>query len=125
MADAWQSRPERPVAAPLQHIRLSEEIERLKHEPTWRTGDRNAITLTKEPALRVVLIALKQNAKLHEHQAGGPVTIQAVSGLLRVTIVGLALDLRPGEIAVLESAIDHEVEALEEATLLLTLVKPT
>jgi quercetin dioxygenase-like cupin family protein len=125
MADAWQSRPERPAAVPLRHIRISEQIERLKQEPTWRTGDRNAITLIKEPTLRLVLIALKKGAKLHEHQAGGPITIQAVSGSLRLTIAGRASELRSGEIAVLESAIGHEVEALEEVTLLLTLVKPT
>lgn len=125
MAEPGQSRLERPVTVPLLHVRISEQLERLKREPTWRTGDRNAITLIKEPTLRLVLIALKKGAKLHEHQASGPVTIQAVSGSLRLTIAGQALELRSGEISVLESAIDHEVEALEEAALLLTLVKPT
>lgn len=67
---------------------------------------------------------LKKGTTLHEHQASGPVTIQAVSGSLRLHTAGQALDLRPEEIAVLESAIEHEVEALEEGALLLTLVKP-
>lgn len=123
MADTWQSRLDRPALVPLLHVRLNEQLERLKEEPTWRTGDRNAITLTKEPTLRLVLIALKKGAKLHEHQASGPVTIQAVSGSLRLHTAGQTLELRPGEVAVLESAIDHEVEALEEGALLLTFVK--
>lgn len=125
MADTWQSRPDRPALVPLLHVRLDEQIARLKSEPTWRTGDRNAITLTKEPTLRLVLIALKKGAKLHEHQAGGPVTIQAVSGSLRLHTAGRSLALKAGEVAVLESAIEHEVEALEEGALLLTFVKLT
>jgi quercetin dioxygenase-like cupin family protein len=125
MADTWQARLERPATGPLLHTRIGEQVEHLKQEPTWRTGDRNSITLTKGPTLRVVLIVLKKGATLHDHQVGGPITIQAISGSCRLTIAGQVSDLRSGDIAVLESAIDHEVEALEEATLLLTVVKAT
>ena len=76
---------------------IEEQLERLRQEPT------------KEPALRLVLIALKKGAKLS----------------LLVHAAGHALELRPGEIAILESAIEHEVEALEESGLLLTIVRPT
>lgn len=100
-----------------------EQLERLKQESTWRSSDRNAITLTKEPHLRVVLIAMKTGARLHEHQATGPVTIQAVSGLLRLSVGNQILKVKPGEVVLLESAIEHGVEALEENGLLLTLVK--
>ena len=123
MANTWQPRPDRPAVTPLLHVRINEQLERLKREPTWSAGERNAITLTKEPTLRLVLIALKKGAKLHEHQAGGPITIQALSGSLRVHALGHSQELGPGEIVVLESAIEHEVEAIEESALLLTLVK--
>ena len=126
MSQGWHSRPERPTPVlPVLHVRLREQLELLRQEPTWRSSDRNAITLTKEPHLRVVLIALKKGARLHEHQAGGPITIQAAAGSLRLSVGSQILELRAGEIAVLESAIEHEVEALEESGLLLTLVKPT
>ncbi len=126
MSQGWQSRSERPTPViPVLHIRLREQLEHLKQEPTWRSSDRNAITLTKEPHLRVVLIAMKKGARLHEHQASGPITIQAASGALRLSVGGQILELKPGEVAVLESAIEHDVEALEESGLLLTLIKPT
>ena len=125
MPEAWQSRSERPTpVVPLVHARIEELIEGLKQEPTWRSSDRNAITLTKEPHLRVVLIAMKKGARLHEHRASGPLTIQAASGSLRLSAADQILELKPGEVAILESAIEHEVEALEESALLLTLVKP-
>ena len=124
MSQDWQSRSERPTPGlPALHIRLREQLEHLKQEPTWRSSDRNAITLTKEPHLRVVLIAMKKGARLHEHQATGPITIQAVSGSLRISIGNQILVLKPDEVTVLESAIEHEVEALEDSGLLLTLVK--
>lgn len=65
MPESWQSRSERPTPVlPLLHIRLREQIEHLKDEPTWRSSDRNAITLTKESNLRVVLIVMKKGARM-------------------------------------------------------------
>jgi quercetin dioxygenase-like cupin family protein len=122
--EGWHARVDRPAAGPVLHVRIAEQLERLKQETTWRSGDHNAITLTKSPTLRVVLIALKPGARLHEHQATGPVTIQPVSGSLRLRTAGRAWDLKPGEVAVLESAIEHEVQAVEECAFLLTILKP-
>ena len=122
--EGWHARPDRPVADPVLHVRIAEQLERLKQETTWRSGDHNAITLTKAPTLRVVLIALKRGAKLHEHQATGPITILLVSGLLRLRAAGRAWDLKPGEVVVLESAIEHEVQAVQECAFLVTIVKP-
>lgn len=54
-----QARRDRPQAGPFVHNRLLEEVERLKTEPAWRDGDRNAITLTTT-GLRLVLTVLRQ-----------------------------------------------------------------
>jgi hypothetical protein len=79
----------------------------------------------RRPAARVPRRASMNGARLHEHQAAGPITIQAASGSLRLSAGGQALMLKAGEITVLESALEHEVEALEESALLVTLVKTT
>jgi quercetin dioxygenase-like cupin family protein len=121
MADQRQARPDRPAAGPLVHVRLQEGIERLKHEPAWRSGDRNAITLTKEPALRVVLMALHKGARVHEHRAGGSLTFQLITGAVRFRAAGRDVELGPGEVVVLEPAVAHELEALAESACLLTL----
>ena len=44
---------------------------------------------------------------------------------IELQAAGEPLALKAGEVAVLESATEHEVEALEEGALLLTFVKPT
>ena len=121
MGDNWQARLDRPVGVPLLHVRLTEHIERLKQESTWRTSGRNAITLTKEPTLRLVLMLLGKGIKISEHQAAGPLTLHVLSGSLTFRTGDRMDKLGAGELIVLESAIDHEVEALEETACLLTL----
>jgi quercetin dioxygenase-like cupin family protein len=103
-------------------VRLREHLERLKEESTWRTSGRNAITLSKEPALRLVLMLLAKGHKISEHQAAGPLTLHILSGSSVAFRTGDRMDtLGSGELIVLESAIEHEVEALEETACLLTL----
>jgi hypothetical protein len=50
MSDEWKARPERPGKVPFLHLRLDEQLDRLRQEPTWRASGRNAVTLVKEPA---------------------------------------------------------------------------
>ena len=68
MVDEGKARADRPVTAPLLHVRLAEQLERCKQESTWRTSGHDAITLTKEPALRLVLMLFSKGTKLPEHR---------------------------------------------------------
>ena len=85
-----------------------------------RTG-RTAHTLLKDGSLRVVLIALRPDGRIPEHTAGGPVTIQALSGAVTVTVSGTAYDLAAGDILALPAGQPHAVAAHEASGLLLTL----
>ena len=121
MTEQAPPRPDRPAAGPVFHARLGEQLERLRREPGWRAGDRNAITLFKTPALSVVLLAVKAGARLHEHRADGTLTVQVVSGAVRVDAGGRRVDLAPGEVLVLEPGLEHALEAGPESAVLLTL----
>ena len=123
MSDHREARSARPVSTGLSDYRLDDEIARLKGEPNWSPGKRNAITLSKGP-LRVVLVVLKKGARLEEHRARGPMTLQVLSGLIRFRAVETSLELASGQLVVLESVLSHDVEALADAALLLTLVEP-
>ena len=121
MVDEWKARPDRPVEGPFLHLELSEQFERLKQEPTWRASGRNAITLAKAPELRVVLLLLGRGTKLPEHRAAGPLTFHVLGGSVKFRAGGRVERLGSGALIVLESAVAHEVEALEESACLLTL----
>ena len=121
MTERAPPRPDRPATGPVFHARLGEQLERLRREPAWRAGDRNAITLVKTPALSVVLLAVKEGARLQEHRAEGSVTIQVVSGSVRVDAGGRRVELAPGEVLVLEPGLEHALEAVRESAVLLTI----
>lgn len=100
---------------------LADELEHLHAEPAWQAADRNATTLSKKSNLRVVLMALKAGARLEKHQAPGPITIHAVSGRLRVHLAIDTVELAPGEILSVDSGLPHDLEALEQSAVLLTI----
>ncbi len=101
---------------------LHDEASRLRHEPAWQRGERNAITLAKEPDLRVVLTALKHGARVQEHQVGTQFTLQVLEGRLQVHLPSETIDLAAGQVLVVEAGVPHDVEALEESVFLLTIV---
>jgi quercetin dioxygenase-like cupin family protein len=107
----------------LSEFSFSDEIARLKGESSWSLGKRNAITLSKGP-LRVVLVLLKEGARLEEHRARGPMTLQVLSGSIRFRSGETGVELAPGRLVVLEAILSHDVEALADAALLLTLMAP-
>ena len=116
MVDEWKARPDRPIAVPLLHVRPAEQLERLRAEATWRTSGRDAITLTKEPGLRLVLLLLGKETRIP-----GPLTLHVLSGSMMFRAGGREEKVGAGELIVLEAAIAHDVEALEESSCLLTL----
>jgi quercetin dioxygenase-like cupin family protein len=121
MATEWKARPDRPVTVPLLHVGLADQVGRLKQESTWRTSGRNAITLTKGPTLRLVLLLLGKGITMPEHQAAGPLTLHVLSGSVAFRVGDHTEKVGAGELIALESAIGHEVEALQESACLLTL----
>ena len=123
MTETRQPRPDRPEAGPFVYSRLSEEVDRLKTEPAWRDGDRNAITLTKRAGLRLVLTVLRQGAVLREHRAPTAVTLHVLSGGMVVHVSDRSLELGPGDVVTMEPGLTHAGEARADTAFLLTLVE--
>ncbi|HEY6385486.1 MAG TPA: hypothetical protein VIX91_07375 [Candidatus Acidoferrum sp.] len=92
----------------------------MRSENAWQ-GGRNSKTLVKHPDFRVVLTALKSNARLHEHKAAGRISVQAIAGHIRMHVQEKAIDLPAGHMLALERALPHDVEALEDSAFLLTI----
>ena len=65
--------------------------------------------------------AARKGTKLSEHQAAEPLTFHVLSGSVTFPAGARVESLGPGDLIVLESAVAHEVEAVEETACLLTL----
>jgi quercetin dioxygenase-like cupin family protein len=65
-------------------------------------------------------MALKPGARLEKHEAQAPITIHALEGRLRVRVASETVELTAGEILTLDGGLAHDLEALDESAILLT-----
>lgn len=116
-----------PVAGltgPLLEFDLAAETEQLRQEDTWTTTLRSAKTLVKYPDLRVVLIALKAGRHMEGHKADGSISIQGLTGKLKLHLPQQTVEVPAGRLLTLERALPHDVEALQDSSFLLTISWP-
>jgi quercetin dioxygenase-like cupin family protein len=124
MTESIHRRPHAPpMASPFLEFDLTSEVERLHGESTWKTGQ-NARTLIKYDDLRVVLMALRAGAHIPAHRANGRISVHVLSGHVRLNASGRAFDLLPGSLLALDVRAPHDLEALEDSAVLLTIAWP-
>jgi len=104
---------------------LQSELEKLRGRPVYDKGVPSGTTLVKEADLRIVLMALKMGASLQKHSASGPISIQGIHGVLHVHLQDQEFELTPGQLMSVESGIQHDVVAIEDAAFLLTIGRTT
>lgn len=121
---AGAQRTPEPTGSPFLSFDLNAELHRLRTEDhPWQAG-RNAKVLVKYPGLRIVLIALHPGTHVAEHKAPGAISVQTISGHVLMRAAGCAFDLPAGQLLSLEREIPHDVEALAESVVLVTIVWP-
>jgi len=113
------------LSGPLLQFDLASEIEQLHRDESWQqpTG-RSSKTLVKHPDLRIVLIAMKANTRMHEHTAAGRISVHSLYGHIRLHLPGSVVDLPAGRLLALDQCVPHDVEATENSAFLLTLSWP-
>jgi quercetin dioxygenase-like cupin family protein len=107
------------MSGPAQHLDLTAALRQLRGEPHLDTNGYRTVTLVHRDTLRVVLMAFDAGARMPEHDANGPVTLQVLRGRLRIGTPDGVIELVPGQLLALETGLSHDVEAVEESDLLL------
>lgn len=118
------ARPARPLADPILKFDFAEEAARLRQEGPWLQHGRNAVTLVKHADLRVVLMIMKPGATMRQHQTTGRISVHTLSGHVRLHLESGVVELPAGQLIALEHDIPHDVEAVEESSVLLTIAWP-
>ncbi|HEY5370838.1 MAG TPA: cupin domain-containing protein [Hanamia sp.] len=121
--ESTESRPEggRIVDAPLVNMDIHDFIKQIKSEPAWEKNDRNAITLYKTAGMRIVLIALHEDALIAKHTANGVISVQVLEGEILFSAVDQSVVLKKGQMITLHKGEPHSVAAIKESVFLLTL----
>ena len=112
------------LAAPVMDFDLSTQIAQLHQEETWKRTGRNSKTLLKQPDFRIVLIALKKGERVEEHRADARISIHTLNGRVKLQLPNEIVDLPAGHLLTLDRALEHDLEALEESAILLTISWP-
>jgi quercetin dioxygenase-like cupin family protein len=110
------------LAAPLLQIDLERELQQLRQEDSWqRETGRSSKTLAKYPDSRIVLILMKSGTRMRQHKAEGRVSIQQLKGQVCVQLADQEVNMSAGHLLMLDCGVLHDVVALEESALLLTI----
>jgi quercetin dioxygenase-like cupin family protein len=112
------------LAAPLMNFDLTKEVKMLHQEETWQRTGRNSKTLVKHPDFRIVLIALKKGEHMEEHKTDARISIHTLNGHVKLKLPGETVDLPAGRLLALDRALEHNVEAIQESAVLLTISWP-
>lgn len=102
---------------------LYQEIRRLQSEQPWQ-AEHTANTIVKYPDFRIVLVALKAGGRLHEHRTAGRISIQTISGLLKIHTPEQVIDASAGKLVALDHELVHDVVAEADSVFLLTIAWP-
>src|ERR1700693_3260025 len=113
------------LSGPLLQFDLAGELDRLHRDESWlQPTGRSSKTLVKYPDLRIVLIAMKANTRMHEHTAAGRISVHSLYGHIPLHLPEQVVDLPAGRLLSLDQCVPHDVEASEDSAFLLTLSWP-
>lgn len=98
----------------------SSHADLMERARTAKAG-RTATTLVKDGSLRIMLVALNQGVSLQEHHVAGAVSIQALRGRVAVEADGSRVDLRTGQLLVLDADVRHRATAMTDCAILITM----
>lgn len=113
------------LAAPALKVCIPTAIKQQQQHESWQRGTgRSSTTLAKYPDLRIVLVSMKANTRMHEHKAAGRVSILTLTGCIRLHFLEHTVDVPAGHLLTLDCCVTHDVEALRQSTFLLTIAWP-
>ena len=113
----------RHIDAPLLQLDLPQELAALRRAGAG-AGGHVAKTLAKYPDLRLVLIAFEPAGRLDQHKAPGRVCVQVMDGRVAIRFENQTVELSAGGLLEIAPAVVHEVEALAQSAILLTIAWP-
>ena len=121
--ESTELRPEggRLMDAALVSIDVPVFIREIKSEAAWEKNDRNAITIYKTNGMRIVLIALHEDAVMAKHIANGIISVQVLDGEIVFNTDHQSVVLKKGQMIALHKGEPHSVAASKESVFLLTL----
>ena len=87
-----------------------------------KIADTKTTTLLKTNSLEVLRLVMPAGKKIAEHKATGEITVQCLEGRIQFTSQGKSKELVAGDLLYLRAAEPHAVEAIEDSSVLVTIL---
>jgi len=81
-------------------------------------------TLVKTDELELIRLVLPAGKEIPTHKAPGPITVQSLEGRVAFAAGSNRQELTPGQLVYLSAAEPHSVTAIEDSSLLVTILLP-
>ena len=117
--DRRRPRPSDRFAGAEHALDLPAALRALRAESGVSANGHRQITLLHHGPVRLVLFAFAAGGRLPEHQAPGWITIHVLRGSLRVRTPDARHELAEGQVLALAPGVPHDVDAEDEADMLL------
>lgn len=88
----------------------------------YEEGRVRPVSVLKSTGANVVVLAFDAGTELPQHESQQPILLQALEGVLDITVNGQQLMLSPGDLLHIEPGVQHNVVANEPAKLQLTVL---
>jgi quercetin dioxygenase-like cupin family protein len=111
----------RPLTGPMLTFDLRQQLEELRREESYRRSGRAGRTLAKSGRLRLVMVAMAPDTVIGTHQADSPMTVHVLGGHIRYRAGESDHELREGQVLFFGPGDAHDIRAVQESALLLTL----
>ncbi len=87
-------------------------------------GSAETMTLVKAKDVEVIRLIVPGGKEIAEHKAKGEIIVHCLEGRVTFTAFGKAQTLEPGKLLYLPTGEPHSVKAIEDSSLLLTILLP-
>lgn len=85
-------------------------------------GAEGTTALVKTEQFEAIRLVVREGGRIPPHEVSGDLTLQCLEGRVALTVAGSASELAAGQWVYLAGGVEHAVEGIEDAVLLLTIV---
>jgi quercetin dioxygenase-like cupin family protein len=112
---------QRPLSEPMMTFDLQPTLRELRSDDSYSRSGRLGRTLARSGRLRLTLVALNAGIEVGTHQADSPMTIHVLEGRIVFRVGDESHELSAGEVLFFGPGEAHDIRAIEESALLLTI----
>ncbi len=109
------------ASSPWTTFDLETEARALHDSALWQERGQNSRTLLKLPDMRLVMVALKSGHRIQRHQTEMRLNLTTLAGHVQLTVGDETVDMPERRVLVVDPSVPHDVAALEDSVLLLSL----